>query len=310
MTDEAIVQQVFQAKWIVNGFPKSGTHLLVQLLAPIAPYQPGTDEGLFKRPWSGTFLDNSWTNRWAPIEQTCFKLGRIEHGHMLKAHLGYMPELDRWLYLLGAIHIFIYRDLRDVAVSQAYHIINSSQATLVHPEPERYTALGDFDEVLAAVISGIGPFPGVISRWQHYAGWLTAHWVMSVKFESVRTEPKEWAKRVFRYAMQRSATIWGRKVSFDLHGVDVLTTVMAKATEDRQKSPTFRKGNVGDWCEEFKGRHIDLWRKYDTEHWLTRLDYEEEAWYGTGKPIHQGAEDAPAAGPTLFEAAQAVGAGG
>ena len=66
MSEEAqgIAQQIFEAKWVCNGFPKSGTHLLVQLIHPIAPYQTGTDAGLFEKPWAGTFLDNSWTNRW------------------------------------------------------------------------------------------------------------------------------------------------------------------------------------------------------------------------------------------------------
>jgi hypothetical protein len=305
---EKLVQQIFDSKWIINGFPKSGTHLLVQLIAPIAPYQPATEVGLFARPWSGTFLDNSWTNRWAPIEQTCIKLGRVQPGYMLKGHLGYMPELDRFLQLMGAIHIFIYRDLRDVAVSQAYHIVHSSKETLSHPDPERYTDLGNFADILAAVISGIGPFPGVIARWEHYTGWFRAQCVMTVKFEDVIADPKLWAERIFRYAMKRSAGIFGRDVLFDSHGLDVLTSVMATATKQTDRSPTFRKGNVGDWRQEFGEQHIDLWRKYDVEHWLERLGYEGAEWYETGEAVHQRTEDAAATGPTLFEAAAPVGA--
>lgn len=277
--DNPIAQQVFDAKWVVNGFPKSGTHMLVQLVHPIAAFQPGTEDGLFEKPWSGTFLDNSWTNRWAPIEQTCFKIGRIGNGRMLKAHLGYIPELARFMHLLGVIHLFIYRDLRDVAVSQAYHIINSSQATLVHPEPEVFTRLGGFDQVLAAVITGHGRFPGVVHRWQHYAGWLTEHSVLTLKFEDVRTDPKRWAQIVFKYAMKRSAATWGRKVEFDPHGLEVLTTVMAKQITRTDQSPTFRKGQIGDWREEFRPYHVDLWRAEDTEQWLGRLGYEKPGWY-------------------------------
>lgn len=280
MTNEAIAEQVFDVKWVVNGFPKSGTHLMVQLIQPLAPYQEPTDAGFFQKPWSGTFIDNSWSLRWAPIEQTCFKLARINNGRMLKAHLGYIPELERWMYLSGMIHVFIYRDLRDVAVSQAYHIINSEPDHLVHPGADEYRALGGFDEILAAVITGLGRFPGLVNRWQYFENWLHVPWVFSAKFEQVLAEPKWWAERIFKHAMKRSAHTFERKVTFDPHGLDVLTTVMANASKQREKSPTFRKGNVGDWQEEFKGHHIDLWKTHDTEKWLERLRYEGSEWYG------------------------------
>jgi len=271
MTDQGgIAQQVFEARWICNGFPKSGTHLLVQMVNPIAPYQKGTDAGLFERPWVGTFLDNSWTNRWAPVEHTAFKAGRIGNGKMLKGHLGYTPELERFLYLLGVIHIFIYRDLRDVAVSQAWHIINAEEATLAHPEPEAYEPRADFGSVLAKVVGGTRRFPGVVDRWRYYAAWLTVPWVLGVKYEDLVAEPKAWAEVIFKHAMQQHADRWGKKVSFDPHGLDVVTSVMAKASQDREKSPTFRKGQVGGWREAFTAEHVALWKQADTEHWLGR----------------------------------------
>lgn len=281
---EGLVQQIFEARWICNGFPKSGTHLLVQMVHPLAPYQGGTDAGIFVRPWAGTFLDNSWTNRWSPIEQTCFKCGRVENGHMVKAHLGYLPELERFLYLLGVIHLFIYRDLRDVAVSQAWHIINAASDKLAHPRPEAYPQ-DDFDETLALVIAGTGEFPGVISRWSYYKGWLTVPWVMSLRYENLLDEPQEWAGRIFRYAMRQHADRWGKKVSFDPDGLEMVTRVMAKASQNREKSPTFREGKTGGWRDAFTERHCALWREYDPRHYLVTLGYEREEWYaGTERP--------------------------
>lgn len=301
MTENGIAQQIFEAKWVCNGFPKSGTHLLVQLIQPLAPYQPATDAGLFEKPWSGTFLDNSWTNRWAPIEHTAFKLARVANGHMLKAHLGFTPELERFMYLLGCIHVFIYRDLRDVAVSQAYHIINSEKPgyelsedeelefttqvslwkppTLVHPEPEAYGPLEDFDGVLEKVIAGVDRFPGVVDRWEMYAGWLNVPWVLCVRYEQVLAERQEWARRIFQHAMRQHAVRWGKQVSFDPHGLDVVTSVMAKASTQTERSPTFRKGVAGGWQEAFTQRHMALWKQHDPDHWLVRLGYEEEGWY-------------------------------
>lgn len=279
MTDGGLAQQVFEARWICNGFPKSGTHMLAQMVQPIAPYQGGTDARLFEKPWAGTFLDNSWSVRWAPVEHTAFKLSRVSNGHMVKAHLGYTPELERFLYLLGVIHIFIYRDLRDVAVSQAWHIINSEQKTLAHPERGQYEPLDDFGQVLAKVIAGVDRFPGVVDRWAYFADWRNVPWVLSVKYEDLLDDPKAGAARIFKHAMRQHAQRWGKRVEFDPHGLDVVTDVMSDATLQREKSPTFRRGQPGEWREVFTPEHVALWQQHDTGNWLCRLGYEQgENW--------------------------------
>lgn len=271
----SVVQQIFDARWICNGFPKSGTHLLVQMVNPVARYNPGTEAGLFKKPWTGTFAHNSWTNERVSLEQTCFKAGRILPGHMLKAHLGHSEELERFLYLLGVVHVFIYRDLRDVAVSQAYHILNSDDERLAHPEPELYRGLGGFGEVLSAVIGGLGRYPGVLARWRHYAPWLDVNWVLSVRYEDLRADPEAWAERIFCHGMNRSAATWNREVGFEESGLRAVINVMVKASTLREKSPTFRKGNVGDWRDEFGPGHVRLFKETDGDGWLVRLGYEE-----------------------------------
>jgi len=274
VTDAGIAQQIFEAKWICNGFPKSGTHLLMMMVHPIASFQEGTDAGIFKQPWVGTFADNSWTNRWTPIEHTCFKAGRISNGRMVKGHMGYCSELERFLYLLGVIHVFIYRDLRDVAVSQAHHIIDAEHKTLAHPKPEYYPR-EDFDEVLAQVIAGTPRFPGVVERWRYYAGWLIVPWTLSVKYEDLLAEPKKWATRIFKHAMEQHADRWGKKVEFDEHGLDVLTDVMATHAQNTEKSPTFRRGG-SHWQEVFTERHVNLFKENDEKNWLVKLGYEDK----------------------------------
>jgi len=279
--DQRVTEQdIFEAKWYLNGFPKSGTHMLVQLVRPVANLNPGTERGLWRQPWAGTFDGNSWTNEWMGLERTCFKAGRLRGGHILKAHSGYCGALERFLYLLGTAHVFIYRDPRDVAVSQAHHILSAREDDhLAHPEPELYEALGGFDEVLEAVIVGLGRYPGVMARWEMYAPWLDVDWVLSVRFEDVRTDPERWAKVVLRYGLNRTAGIWGHEIEFEPSGFEAVTAVMANATRQRDKSPTFRKGEVGGWREAFTERHRRLFQESDSNGWLVRLGYEEtEDW--------------------------------
>jgi hypothetical protein len=279
MDTEHIVQQIFDAKWICNGFPKSGTHLLVQMVHPVAPFQTGTEAGLFDKPWAGTFNGNSWTEDWTPLEHTCYKLGRVGNGRMVKAHLGHTPELAEWMRLAGLVHIFIYRDLRDVAVSQAHHIIHAGEERFAHPDPSAYP-LEDFDAVLALVIAGHKQFPGVVRRWSYYAPWLDVGWTLSVRFEDLRYEPEEWAERIFTYGMLRNAEVWDKTVTFDPDGLDAVVRVMSKAGQQRERSATFRKGEAGGWREAFTEEHKRLWIANDPDRWLVKLGYEEDGWYG------------------------------
>jgi hypothetical protein len=275
---ETIAQDVFGVPWIINAFPKSGTHLATLMINPIARYQEGTEAGLFKLPWAGTFDDNSWSEKRIPLEITCFKLNRVNNARMVKTHLGHSQELDRWMWLAGLIHVFIYRDLRDVAVSQAWHIINSSDERLAHPEPEAYPR-DNFDEVLALVIKGHKHFSGVIKRWQHYAPWIDVDWTLSVRYENLRNEPLEWAEKIFKYAMFRSAKLFKKKITFEPEGLKAVTHVMAQMSKRTDASPTFRKGQIGEWKKVFTDRHIALWKENDPDKWLVKLGYEQEQWY-------------------------------
>lgn len=279
-----ITQKVFDAKWICNGFPKSGTHLLSMMVRPVAPPTPNPESGLLSA-WAGTHAGNSWTGMRMPLEWTCFKSGRVENGHMIKAHLAHDEELERFLYLLGAVHIFIYRDLRDVAVSQAFHIMNSQSDKLLHPNRDKYMKLGSYDNILLAVIEGLDEFPGIIERWEMFSSWLDVDWVLSVKFEDLLNEPKKWAENIFKFAMRRSTNTWSRgdkklNLEFDEDGMDLLTSTMVEVSQMKKKSPTFRKGITGEWKERFYPIHKEAFIEEDKEKWLVELGYEGEEWYG------------------------------
>ncbi|NIT60185.1 MAG: hypothetical protein GWN00_29465 [Aliifodinibius sp.] len=280
----SIAQQVFDAKWIANGFPKAGTHLLSMMLQPIAPPTPSTESGFLAAPWAGTHADNSWTGDRMPLEWTCFKAGRVANAHQIKAHLAYDEDIDRFLYLLGANHIMIYRDLRDVAVSQAFHILNSRVKTLLHPDRGRYMKLGSFDAILLAVIEGLDEFLGIIERWENFAPWLDVDWVLPVKYEDLLDDPYFWADKIFKYGMKRQVSLYsykgeGLKLSFDKVGTAAVIDAMAKFAVQKEKSPTYRKGVSGEWKERFYPVHIDAFKKADKNRWLVKLGYERDEWY-------------------------------
>lgn len=269
-------QQIFEAKWIANGFPKSGTHLLARMLLPVAPLQRGTEAGYFEQPWAGTFRDNSFSLARQPYRQTTFRLGRVGNGRMIKAHLGHTPDLARFLDDLGAIHVMIYRDLRDVAVSQAYHILNAEDdERLTHPNPDAYNR-EDFDQLLLQVIKGHERYPALVDRWEEFAPWLDDPWTYCVKFEDLVTEPKEWAGLIWAQAMHKMAQRFGVNIHFDPVGAEAVVTTMAASAQRRDLSPTFRRGESGGWQEEFKAEHVAAFVETGGAEWLTKLKYEQD----------------------------------
>jgi hypothetical protein len=266
------------ARFYLNGFPKSGLHLLGQTISPIATMMP---PDWLEAPWIGMFQGKSFTEERAPIDQITFGLARTKEGHYLKGHCGFDPDLERYMFYSGIIHLFIYRDFRDVAVSQAYHILSSDNVTRFHPDKHMYKDLGGFDEVLSAVITGLGDYTGVMSRWEHYAPWLGVDWTLSLKFAALRREPMIVSEFIIQHMIDRLSKIMrmGTKVDHDILRKVVIS--MSEAGKERKKSPTFRKGRVGDWKKVFTPKHVEEFKESDKNNWLLKLGFEtKEDWHG------------------------------
>lgn len=276
--EEFPITHLFAPRWYLNGFPKSGTHLLVSMLLPQA--RPMPPQQFHPREWVGTFQFNSWSEEWGNIRRICYGFGHLRPGHYYKGHCGYTTELANFLWHLGVAHVFIHRDLRDVAVSQTHHIL-SDKENWKHPEKDKYRDLGGFDEALEAVIVGLQTekayYPGVVARWAYYAPWLEKDWVLPVQYRDLRLEPVEWAGKILEYGLWRLADTWGMELIKPGEAFADVVQEMADSSQDTDTSPTYRKGMVGGWREAFTERHKRLFKETDKDGWLVRLGYEEDA---------------------------------
>lgn len=270
--------EALRPKWVLNGFPKSGLHLAECMLLPVATPQPA--DGLFRDHWVGTFNGNAWTNEWLPLRTICARLARLQAGRLVKGHLGHDPDLEQFLYLSGAAVVFIYRDLRDVAVSQTHHIRNPDDHRFEHPDKAIYQKI-TFDEALSAVILGMGPYPGVIDRWEQYAPWLDCEWVLKMPFERMRSEPAAAAREILEYGLRRVSGSIGLDMRLDAETYEAMVETMTHASEQREASPTFRRGESGAWREAFTDTHVQLFKEVDRD-WLVSLGYEETEDWGHG----------------------------
>ena len=126
--------------------------------------------------------------------------------------------------------MFVYRDLRDVAVSQAHHILNEDDKRFVHPDKAAYRDLGCFSRVLRAVIEGMGNYPGVVDRWKLYAPWLDREWVCPVRFEDLIGDREGQAERILTYGLKRVASVWNRNTRFDQGALEAACVMMAESS--------------------------------------------------------------------------------
>lgn len=228
-------------KWYLSGFPKAGLHLLDALLKPIT--QDGEAE------FQGTYMYGSWGFDRAPLELLTHKLSYLPDNHRLLGHARYDEDLDLFLYHAGIAHVFIYRDLRDVAVSQAHHILSDDDVNFRHPAKDLYRALGSFEDVLAAVWHGVDGYPGVEERWRHYWLWLSLGHRLAFEYANLLDNLEEAAGRILQYGLQRAFEMTGLEYSYD----DGLIDKMATSAHDTSASPTFRRGVPGEWRDY---RHV------------------------------------------------------
>ena len=96
----------------------------------------------------------------------------------------------------------------------------SDKESLIHPDKELYKALPTHEDVLKAVITGLDDYPGLIERWEQFAGWLDVRWVLKLRFEDIKDNLKNTADLMVRYVYGRAGQIKGWKVNLDGRDVD------------------------------------------------------------------------------------------
>ena len=211
--------------------------------------------------------------------QITLKLSRVQPGHFLKGHMGYKDFVVDYMFWGGITHYFMYRDLRDVAVSQTYHIMADEQMVFVHPGRDQFMELGGFDEILEAVIVGLDEYVGIWRRWEEFDPWLYEAWIHPIRFEDAINKPLEVSIKMLNHFFSRMEELLGipdrtRQVTDEQ--VEEIAMEMVATGLRKKISPTFRKGLIGEWRTHFKDYHKDLFKQHDEEGRLIELGYEKD----------------------------------
>ncbi len=245
-----------------NAFPKSGTHLLIQILQGFTRLGPAVDSGL-----PAVVMFDGPTGQPRPLRAILSELARLRPGDIAYGHLHALPEIVAALCRDGVAPFFVYRDPRDVVVSHVHYV---TEIETNHVHHAYYRSLPDFDARLRTSILGRpeldAPFPDIRGRFEPYLGWLERPEVCALRFEELIEGQEAAIGRVIEHAAARGFPLPVRVPQ----AVRALIRGLNPA-----KSPTFRSGRVGGWRQVFTPEHKRLFKQVAGD-LLVRLGYEKD----------------------------------
>ena len=233
---------------LANSVPKSGTHLLDQIL-----------EALPGRRNFGEFLSSmtsSFQFRRRSPDESSAALRTAVPGELVRAHLFFDPAVAAAIAETRYVHYFIYRDPRDVVLSEAHYLRSLNRWHRLHPF---FRDAPSLDEAIAISIRGLPEhaeklyYPPIGDRFEQYAGWIGRDDVFAVKFEDlIGPRQPELIAAMAEFYVRRSET-----------PVDASELAMAmQANVDPGRSHTYRKGRSGGWRERFSPANCVLFEEH------------------------------------------------
>lgn len=243
-----------------NAMPKSGSHLINQVLQGLTEIGPFVNSGF---PPVNRAEDNQQLSDEAILEKL---------SHMLPGDIGYgyLAASEKFIKALnqpGIGSIFVYRDPRDMLVS---HVFYATEMFADHGMHRYYTEnLNTMEERIHAAIGGVNEagfvLKGVQARYESYLGWRDQPGTLCLRFEDLRLDQERTFGQILDYLEGK-----GYQPQIDRHQA---IKFMASAIQPK-KSGTFRKGKPGSWRDHFTQENIDFFKE-STGNLLVELGYEE-----------------------------------
>lgn len=244
-----------------NSKPKSGSHLLLQILngfTQIMPYKYVQAEPVrtIKKDGGRRTADDILSD-----------LKNIPDGVIGWGYVDATKENASFLTSSGRVTYFIYRDPRDLLVSQVFFATDMHEEHGMHAY---YKSLPDFNERLKVAITGIDKDGlKMVSVKQRYEGvfqWLEQKNAMCIRFEDLIDNRDVTLNKMLGEVEKTGYTIpTPREKSL---------SILVEAIQPK-KSHTFRSGKTGGWKTYFTDEHKKLFKEVAGD-LLVRLGYEKD----------------------------------
>jgi hypothetical protein len=243
-----------------NAMPKSGSHLINQVLHGLTELGPFVNSGFPP-------VNRAEDNRQLSDQAILDNLSRMKSGDI---SYGYLAASDKFIKALnrpGIGSIFVYRDPRDMIVS---HVFYATEMFEDHGMHQYYTEnLNTMEERINAAIDGVSEtgfeLKGVRERYEGYMGWRMQPGILCLRFEDLRLEQEKSFNRILDYLEGK-----GYQPEIDRRQA---IKILGKAIQPK-KSGTFRKGKPGGWREHFTQKNIAFFKE-STGDLLVELGYED-----------------------------------
>jgi hypothetical protein len=192
-------------------------------------------------------------------------LRRLPAQAALLGHASYSDELRGQLLRSGVKTVCIVRDPRDVVVSYAHFIMKIGKEKITRrPEHRALVALPDHRARLKTMMLGNEGTQSVPDRFRAFLGWLDQPDVCVLKFEELVGAAGGGSDATQRREVERVARHLGQH-----RRPDEITRIAAALWGN---TATFRKGEIGQWREEFDEELRELAQKHMTDV-VARLGY-------------------------------------
>jgi hypothetical protein len=244
-----------------NSKPKSGSHLLLQILngfTQIMPYRYVAAEPIRTITKNGTRKTQN---------EILSELISVPRGVIGWGYVDATKENASFLTGAGRVNYFIYRDPRDMLVSQVFFATDMHEEHGMHAY---YNSLPDFGARLNVAITGIDrdglKMVSVKQRYEGVFQWLEQKDVMCIRFEDLINN--------------RDVTLNAMLDEVEKNGYKIPTPrekalpILVDAIQPK-KSHTFRSGKTGGWKEHFTEEHKNLFKDV-AGGLLVKLGYEKD----------------------------------
>lgn len=244
-----------------NAMPKSGSHLIIQVLQGLTRVGPLVNAGFPP-------VNRSEDNRKLPPQEVLANLQRMRPGDI---GYGYVHAQEPFLQVLTTpdrATLFVYRDPRDMIVS---HVFYATQIHKGHGMHKYYTqVLQSMEQRINAQIEGV-EIPGyelsdIRTKYEAYLGWLEQPAVLCLRFEDLILDQVNTLRRLLNYVEQRGFV--------PRRSPDECVTALQAAIAP-QRSGTFRKAKPGNWREHFTEGNKARFKEVAGD-LLIRLGYERD----------------------------------
>lgn len=244
-----------------NSKPKSGSHLLTQILNGFTQIMP------YKYVDADPIRTITQDGRRRTADEILADLRRVPQGVIGWGYVDATDENASFLTGVGRVNYFIYRDPRDMLVSQVFFATDMHEGHGMH---EYYNSLSDFGERLKVAITGIDQDGlKMVSVKQRYEGvfqWLGQKNVMCIRFEDLINNRDDTLNSMLEEVEKAGYKIpTPRKEALSV----LVDSIQPK------KSHTFRLGKTGGWKQYFTDEHKSLFKEVAGD-MLVRLGYEED----------------------------------